>query len=167
MKNRKNDKVNLMAEKDQTALNDKTFNIYEPLSIIDWSKTLKVIRKTHSYAFVQFLPFNSKNFVNFMNDVIHIIPRRFLISAKENKEIFSQENDLYQLPFEKYWVGSKREIAYTNQNKEQMLFYRMNLPFKHLFGKINEKSIGKNIHSLYYDMICFFKDIELIGYLFF
>lgn len=163
LKDRKNDKFNLISDKEKTALNEKLFNIYEPLSIIDWSKTMKVLLNTNSYAFIQFLPFNSKNFINFLNNTIHIVPRRFLLSAKNNQEIFYQEKDFFQLPFEKYWASPKREIIYNKQKNDKVSFYKYNFPFRHLFAKIDEKTNGKSLHSFYYDMICYFKEIESIG----
>lgn len=163
MKNRKNDRNNLTNEKEKTGLNEKFLNIYEPLSILDWSKTWKVLKKTNSYAFFQILPFNCKNFINFIDNTIHIIPRRFLLSAKNNQDFFLEEKEFSNLPFENYWESAKRSYPFKTKIGDVTFYKYRNFPFNHLFGKLNDKLFGKDLHLLFFDMICFFKDVEKLG----
>ena len=165
MKNRRNNEIVLNFDKEKSALNDKFLNIYEPLSVIDWSKALKVIKKTDSYAFIQIMPFNSKNFINFLNNTIHVIPRRFLLSAKNNKDFFSEEKNFFNLPFENYWSSTKKEYVVEKKFLPDLKFYKYeNFKFSHLFGQLKEKSVGKDLHNLYLEMVCFLKERNHIGF---
>jgi hypothetical protein len=163
VKNRKNTRSAINYEKEKTGLYERHMNIYEPLSIIDWSKTIKVIKKINAYGFVQILPFNCKNFSNFMNDAIHIVPRKFLVTAKNNQDFFSEEKELYQLPFEIYWSSAKKECQFKKKVGEVTFFKNENFGYNHLFAKLHENCGGKEMHETYYDMMCYFKDVDKIG----
>lgn len=163
MRNRKNDRSALNSERERTGLYERFLNIYEPLSILDWSKTIKVVRKTNAYAFVQILPFDCKNFSNFMNNSIHILQRRFLTTAKNNQEFFAEEKEFYQLPFEVYWTAAKKECIFKKKIGEATFFKNETFGYNHLIAKISETCGGKELHEIYYDMICYFKDVEKMG----
>ena len=163
MRNRKNNRSTLVCEKENTGLYERFLNIYEPLSIVDWSKTIKLIRKINAYGFVQILPFNCKNFSNFMNNAIHIIQRKFLTNAKNNQNFFSEEKEFYQLPFEVYWSTADKECRFKKKVGEVSFWKNENFPYNHLFAKLRENWGGKELHENYCDMMSYFKDFEKIG----
>ena len=98
-----------------------------------------------------------------MNDVIHIIPRRFLLSAKNNQNLLYEEKEFFQLPFENYWVANKKAYNYKKQNEEISFYKYGNFNFKHLFGQLKEIFVGKDLHTLFFDMICYLKDVDCLG----
>lgn len=113
----------------------KCFNIFEPLSIIDWVKSFNIVNKVNAYVFVQILPFNSKNYINLLQNIIHIIPRKYLSGAKYNN--YAQNiKEFDVIPLENYILNANKAIPIRKYNIENKFYIN---------GKLKKNYISHNI----------------------
>jgi hypothetical protein len=97
-------------------------NIFEVLSIQDWTKMLEVTKLTDALATIRILPFGYKNYINFAENMIHILPRKYL--AQANNNTFSLEDNIKtkEIPFEKYILDASKEIIFKKKTSNNKFF---------------------------------------------
>lgn len=127
MKPRKNDANELTQDDTSSNLNLGVLNIFEPLSILDWAKTLEITKLTNSLAVIQILPFGTKNYINLVDNIINILPRKYLAQANNNTFSLEDNIKIKVIPFEKYILDASKEIIFEKNNLKAIFFKNGNL----------------------------------------
>lgn len=122
IKPRKNNANELSQDDTSSNLNLGVLNIFEPLSILDWAKVLEITKLTNSFAVIQILPFGNKNYNNLVDNIIHILPKKYLTQANNNTFSLDDNIKIKEIPLEKYILDASKEIIFQKNSLKTKFF---------------------------------------------